>query len=464
MTHETRVARPMTEGPIARTLLVLFAPILLGNLLQTLNGSVNAMWVSRCLGATALSAAANANAVMSCAVAVAMSVAMAAAIPIGQRLGAKQIGEAKRIVGTAATFFLGLAIVIALIGATTTGFIVARLRTPPDALPLATAYLRVLFLAMPFQLAYLFVTILLRTTGDSRTPALFQLLCVALDGALNPLLIAGIGPFPALGIAGSATATLIAQSAGLSALTLHLYRTRHILCLQAGERRLLRPDWRIVRALIARGWPIGLDMAVVSLSMVMMISLVNRSGAALSAAYAACLPLWNYVQMPLLAMGMAVTPMASQNLGARRPDRVRQIALVGCALNVAMATGMVAIVVSGSRWLLGMFLPSNAPMLHAAQHINAVVAWSFIPFGVTFVLASVIRASGSTLPPLILLFVALWCIRAPFASLMMNVWGPEAIWASFALGSTSAMLMMIAHYRWASGHKTRQAAGGATAE
>ena len=443
----------MAEGPIAATLLSLFVPILLGNVLQTLNGSINAMWVGRYLGAAALVATANANAVMSFAVSLTMGIGAAAAISIGQNLGARNVGEAKRIVGTSATFFLALAVLIALAGAASAGSIVARMGTPLPARHFSAVYLRIAFLAMPLQTAYLFLTVLFRSTGDSRTPVRFQALCVALDAVLNPLLIVGRQPLPHLGIAGSATATLIAQGIGLTALVLHMYRTRHVLCLRSGETHLLRPDRRIVKMLIAKGTPIGLNMAIVSLSMMTMFSLVNRFGTQLSAAYGACLQLWNYVQLPVLAMGMAVTPLAAQNLGARRLDRIGRIAVTGSGLNIAMAGGVVAVTLCFGGRVLGLFLPHDTAALQLAQHINTRVAWSLIPFGVTFVLASVIRASGAVLAPVAILFVALWCIRLPSALWLTDAWGPDAIWASFGFGSVSAMLMLMLYYRWAGWRK-----------
>ncbi|MFC0130505.1 MATE family efflux transporter [Ralstonia solanacearum] len=439
----------MTDGPIAGTLLALFLPILLSNLLQALSGSINAMWVGHALGEAALAATANGSAVVSFVVSVVMGIGMAASILIGQRLGAQDVAQAKRIVGTGATFFVGLAVLIALAGVLLTGPIVARMQTPPAVQPLAVAYLRVLFLAMPFQTATLFLTILLRSTGDSKTPFRFQSISVALDIALNPLLIAGWGPVPALGIAGSSTATLVAQAIGLTLLARRLHRTRHMLCLRADEAHLLRPDPRILKALAVKGLPMGLHMAVVSLAMVMMISLVNHFGAQLSAAYGACLHLWNYIQLPVMAMGMAVTPMAAQNLGARRLDRVRRIARTGIALNIAMAGGMVLVIQCFSRAALGLFLPAEPQTLRAAQHINAMVAWAFIPVGVTFVLGSIIRASGTAIPPLVILFLALWGIRQPAAVLLMGTWGADALWFSFGLGSVSSMLMSLAYYRWA---------------
>jgi putative MATE family efflux protein len=439
----------LTEGSIGKALVALFLPILLSNVLQALNGSVNAMWVSHLLGEAALAATANTNAVMSTVVSVMMGIGTAAAILIGHRLGAKDIAQAKRIIGTSTTFFVGLAVLIAVIGVVLSEPILALMQIPDDVRPLAGSYLRGMSLAMPFQVAYIFLTVLLRSSGDSKSPFRFQGISVALDVAINPVLILGWGPIPALGIAGSATATLLAQGIGLAALALHLYRTRHILCLHADETHLLRPDWRILKTLVVTGTPMGLHMVVVSLAMVMMMSQVNHFGAQVSAAYGACLHLWNYVQLPMLAMGMAVTPMAAQNLGARRLDRVERIARVGITLNLAMAGSMVLVSQCFSRTALALLLPTHMETLQAAQHIHAMVAWSFVPFGVTFVLASIIRASGTAIPPLVILFLALWGIRQPAAMLLRNEWGANALWASFGLGSVSAMLMLIAYYRWA---------------
>ena len=88
--------------------------------------------------------------------------------------------------------------------------------------------MRVIFLGLPFLYMYAFVMAVLRGAGDSKTPFYFMLLSVAIDIALNPVLIFGVGPIPRLGIAGSALATFIAQAVSLTALIRHLYRRKHI--------------------------------------------------------------------------------------------------------------------------------------------------------------------------------------------------------------------------------------------
>jgi putative MATE family efflux protein len=258
--------------------------------------------------------------------------------------------------------------------------------------------------------------------------------------------------------------TLLAQTTSLAALLFYLYRKEHVLCLHAGETRYLRPDLAILRSMVVKGIPMGLQMALVSLSMIMMISLVNRFGSETSAAYGACLQLWNYVQMPAMAVGMAVSSMAAQNIGARRLDRVTRVAYTGVLFNFLMTGALVALIYLFNRTALNLFLPAGQVALAIAQHINAIVAWSFILLGVTFVLSAVVRASGAVIPPLVILFVALWCVRLPFGWFLMPRYGADALWWSFGAGSIVAVLLSMAYYRFGNWrHAHMLASGGAPA-
>jgi putative MATE family efflux protein len=445
----TRPQRPsLTEGPIASTLFFFTLPILGGNVLQSLNGSVNTVWIGHYLGEAALTASSNANAIMFFLIATVMGIGMAGTILVGQSIGARNIDQAKRVVGTSVTFIIALSLFVAVFGMAFSRRVMELMGTPHDALELAVSYLRIIFLAMPSLFGYIFLTMLLRGSGDTRTPFKFQVLSVGLDIALNPLLIFGWGPIPGFGIAGSALATLLAQSTSLAALLFYLYRKRNVLCLHAGEGRYLRPNPGILRAMVVKGIPMGFQMALVSLSIIMMISLVNKFGSQTSAAFAACTQLWNYVQMPAMAVGMAVSTMAAQNIGAQRFDRVARVAQLGVLYNFLMTGALVALIYLFNRAALNLFLPAGQPAFPIAQHINAIVAWSFILLGVTFVLSAVARASGAVIPPLAILFIALWCVRLPFGWFLMPRFGADALWWSFGAGSVVGMVLSVAYYRY----------------
>ena len=445
----------LTTGPIGKTLIAFSLPVLGSNILQSLNGSANAVWVSHVLGEAALTATSNANQILFLMLGAVFGVSMAANILIGQAIGAGDDVLAKRVVGTSTTFFIVLSLSVGLAGFLFTPAILKAMDTPAEAAADAIAYLRVIFAAMPFMYFFSFVMMAQRGVGDSRTPFYFSLLAVALDITLNPLLIIGVGPFPKLGIAGSAASTLISQTFTLGVMIAYLYRQNSILMIRPKDWRLLVPDIAIIRSLVTKGLPMGFQMIVISLAAVTMLSFVNGYGIHTAAAYGAAAQLWTYVQMPAMALGAAVSSMAAQNVGAGRMDRVEQIARTG-ALYAILFTGLpVLVIYLADPWVLRAFLPGTSQSLPIAVHINSIVLWGFIPFGVAFIFSGIVRATGAVWPPLLAMIISLWGVRVPLATILTPYLGSDAIWISFPVGSATTCLLAGGYFLWGGWRKAK---------
>ena len=438
----------LTAGSIPRTLFVFALPIMLGNVLQSVNGSVNSIWVGNFLGEAALSATSNANAVIFLLLGAVFGVTMAATILIAQSVGARRPEEAKRIVGTSVSFFAVLSIAMSAAGIVLSESILRGMQTPAASLPLALIYLRVMFAALPLSYAYFFVMAALRGAGDSKTPFYFLVISVILDIVLNPLLIFGIGPFPRMGIAGSATATLLAQAISLAALMQHIYAKRNPLVLHQDELHLLRIDWNIVRTLVVKGMPMGAQMIVLSTSMVLMFKLVNRYGAETTAAFAASMQLWNYIQMPAMALGAAVSSMAAQNIGAGLWSRVYAVARTSVLFNFLLTGLPVILLYIFASQALGLFLPRGSAALPIALHLNRIALWSFPLFGVSMVLSGVVRAAGAVIAPLLILGTAMLLVRLPGAYWAASHWSEDGVWWSFPAAAVTAMTLTGLYYKF----------------
>ncbi|GAB2628233.1 MATE family efflux transporter [Novilysobacter erysipheiresistens] len=440
--------RNLTEGPIARTLFVFALPILGGNVLQSLNGSVNAIWVGRFLGEEALGAIANANNIMFLLLGGVFGFGMASTILVGQAMGRRDLAGARRVIGSAATFFLGISVLLAAIGLPLSRHVLVWMSTPEAALPLADAYLKVIFLALPLLYAFAFLSAILRGAGDTRTPFVFLLLAVVLDIGLVPLLMFGVGPLPEMGMAGSAMATLVANAIALAAMLGWLRHKRHPLWIGRHEGHLFKPDWTIVRTLVTKGVPMGLQMVMISLAMIAMITMVNAYGTHTTAAYGAALQLWTYVQMPAMAIGAACSSMAAQNVGAGNWPRVEATTRAGVGFNFLLTGALIAPLILLDRFTLAMFMPTGSEALEIARHLNHIAVWSFLFFGVTFVIAGVVRSTGAVVPPLIILGLALWGVRVPFANWLQPQFGVDAIWWSFPVSAAVSMVLSLGYYKW----------------
>ena len=209
-------SKDLTQGAIGSTLLLFAMPTLASNILQSLNGSINAIWVGRFLGAQALAATANANIIMFLMFSVVFGFGMASTVVVAQSVGAKDIDAARRAFGTAVGFCSMLGLGVAIAGWIGAPALLRLLATPQEAFDLALVYLRVIFFAMPATLLVVMIMMGLRGAGDARTPLIFMIVSVAIDLVLNPVLILGLGPVPAFGIAGSAAATAAADSSSPS--------------------------------------------------------------------------------------------------------------------------------------------------------------------------------------------------------------------------------------------------------
>lgn len=436
----------LTTGAIPRTLFGFVMPILAGNILQSLNGSINSIWVGTYLGTAALTATNNANIVQFLLLGAVFGITMAASILVAQHLGARRLEDAKEVVGTAVTFFLVVSLSLAFLGAVFSRHILEWMGTPADALPLAISYMRLMFVALPFAYGAYFVSAALRGAGDSKTPFRFLVLSVALDIVCNPLFIFGWGPVPAMGIAGSAMATLVAQGVALAALLAHIYRARSPLALRRDERHLLRMRWPLVKTLVLKGIPMGLQMIVMSVGMVLYMQVVNRFGSDTAAAYAAGMQLWNYVQMPAFALGAAVSSMAAQNIGAGLWHRVRETTRVAMGFNLLLTGLPVLILYFLDRPLLGLFLPAGSPAIEIAHGIDEIVLWSFPLFGVTMVLSGVVRAAGAVVMPLVILVVTMLGFRATAAFWAIDHYGAAGVWWVAAWTTVLGFVLTGAYY------------------
>ena len=448
----------LTQGSIGPTLLAFALPTLASSILQSLNGTVNAIWVGRFLGEGALAATSNANMVMFLLTSFVFGFGMAATILIGQAWGRKDVDEARKIFGTASGALLVASLLIAVAGYFLSDSILRLLGTPAEAEPLAHAYLQVIFLAMPALLLLTVLMMALRGAGDSVTPLWFMIVAVVLDIGLNPLFILGLDPIPRMGIAGAATATLIANYTALLALVGYIYLKDLPLRLRGGELRYLWCDRSILKVMFVKGLPMGLQMIMISLSALALIGLVNREGVDTAAAFGVALQLWTYVQMPTMALAAAVSAMAAQNIGAGKWDRIGAITRVGVIQSLLITGTLIVTLTLVDRAVLSLFMGSDSPALPIAEHIHFVATWNFLLFGVMMVLVATVRANGAVWAPLMILAVGLVPVRFGYIFATYGWLGADAIWTSFPVSSTINFLLAAAYYWHGGWRKARMTA------
>ena len=443
----------LTEGPILRTLILFSVPTLMGNILQSLSGTVNSIWVGRLIGENALAATANANIVMFLVASAAFGFGMAGTVKIGQRFGARDIDGARRTFGTAVGFAGLIMVAIALLGWLLAPALLTVLKTPGAAYPLALTYIRLMFVSLPFMMVSVILTMGLRGTGDARTPLIFMSVTVGIDAIFNPMLISGFGPFPKLGIAGSALSTIIASLVSFVGMLIYVYRKDLPLRLRGAELKYLKPAREELNFIVLKGIPMGAQMLVMSAAGIIIVGLVNREGLMMTAAYGAAMQLFTYIQMPAMAIGGAVSAMAAQMIGAKKWHRLDHVTRAGVMVNFLMTGVLTVVLLVFDRAALGLFLGSASPAVEIGRHIQVISVWSFMLFGVTMVYSATMRAGGAVIVPLVIIAIALYPVRLGFYFLTYSWLGSDAIWWSFTVGSIAGLVLGWWFYRFSNWRK-----------
>lgn len=444
----------LTQGPILKTLMLFSIPMLISNVLQTLNGSINAIWVGRLLGESALAATANANVVMFLLFAAVFGFSMATTVRVGQSFGARDLVAARRTFGSGVGFCTLMAAFAGFSGWLFSGPLLDAMNTPAESRLQALAYLQVIFITLPFGSVSMMVSMGMRGAGDAKTPLYAMILVVLLDIGLNPLLIMGAGPIPSLGIAGSAIATAIANLCGLTFQIWRIYRQDLPMRLRGEELGFLRPRRNELAYIVVKGLPMGAQMLLVSSAGLIMIGLVNQEGLNTSAAYGASLQLWNYLQMPAFAIGSAVSAMVAQAMGAGNHARVNDVTRIGVLSNLALTTVLAALIVGFDRPLLTLFLGSQSPAMPIAEHIQLVCTASFVIMSVTMIYQGTLRAYGVVMAPLTIMFIGLYPGRIGFYYLAYPSLSGEAVWWAFPFGSVVTVAITLTYYRFANWRTT----------
>jgi putative MATE family efflux protein len=444
---KTPIRGDLTQGPVGKTLLLFALPTLGSNVLQSLNGSISAIYVGKFLGENAFAAAGIANMVMFMIFSSVFGLAMAATIMIGQAMGRRDMDEVRRTIGATSGAFVIISLVIALLGNLLVPPILHLLATPEAAFAYAATFLEVVFYGVPFVFLTVLLQSAMRGVGDAVTPLWATVLNLVLSLVLNPIFILGWGPVPALGLPGAAWAGVVTNVICLIFMVARTYALDLPIRLRGEELRLLRPDWTHLKPVLTIGLPMGLSMVIMAAAALVMTGLINREGVDTIAAYNATNQLWSYIQMPAFAVASAVSAMAAQNIGAGRWDRISAITRTGVWFNIAMTGLLMAALLLTDHFLLGLFLPLGSKAIAIGEHIDLLIGWTFIPMGISMVMTSIVRANGAVAVPLAILVFSVILVRMAVGFGLYPRFGSDAIWWAFIASGLTSALLSVAYYR-----------------
>ena len=453
----------ITDGPVGRVLLLLAAPLVAQNLVYVANALVDTFWLGR-VSEDAVAAVGLSLPVQSFLGAVVVVAAVGTQILVAQRAGGEDDAGARRVAVNGALVALAVTASVAVPVVLYADELVGALGADPALAGTTVTYLAIIVAVLPLGAVGDTVENCFTAYGDTRAVLHVSVVSVLVNFVAAPVLIFGVGPVPALGVAGAALGTVFAGVAGLI----------HVLAYAAGigrdtfrlTRDAIAVDPGIVREVVAVGLPLGGQRGASELVRVLVVGLVAIAGGAAGvAAYTVGARVSTLAIVPALGMQQAAQSMIGQNLGADAPRRARRATVVGTGIVVAgfLALGAVQFLFAGAITdLLAPDLTAAGRSLSVLYlRILAVTYWAL---GGTYTLLAGFNGASRTRTSFVADLVKYWAIRFPIAVAAVPAsatfgafgaavapglgWGVEAVFWAVAVSNVVGFLGLGAYFAY----------------
>ena len=361
----------LIDGPIGKLLIKLTAPMIVGMLGMVAFNLVDTFFVGK-LGATQLAALSFTFPVILVVNSIALGVGMGASAIISRAIGEGDTYKVRRITTDGLMLAVVLVFIFVIIGLSTIGPLFKLLGATPQVLPYIKQYMGIWYYGMFFVLIPMVGNNAIRATGDTKTPSAIMIVAVIMNFIMDPMLIFGLGPFPALGIRGAAISTVIARfSACVAATWVLIHRDRMV----TFERTPLREIFASWKSILYIGIPIAGARMILPLSVGVMTRIISVYGPKAVAGFGVASRIEFFALAVIRALSSVFGPFIGQNLGAKLFGRVKRGLQLAEIFSLLWGFGTFIILFIFARSIAGIF--NKDPLV-----VETIVKYlSIVPLG-----------------------------------------------------------------------------------
>src|SRR6059036_3391147 len=437
MISTTRTPGALTVGPLRPVILKLAAPAVAMMACHFCFNLIDAVWVGRLIGPAALAAVSTAGFYVWVLLSLGEMVEVGLIAVAARRHGEGLPDAAARAAGAPVLYALAAGTVVSLLGFALTDELFRLMRVPPEVAQLGHAYLDTWLLGGPLVFGFFAVEATFRASGDTRTPFLILTASVLLSVGLDPLLIAGLGPFPRLGVEGAATASVMVRGGG--------FLIGAVIALRRGLLRLGAPDWRAVPTIFRVGAPLSLAGVLLSLIYMWLTRFTSRFGTAALAALGVGHKMEGLGFIAISGFSLAASALVGQNLGARQEARAKEAVrlTVGYCLVVTVTTAVAFLLVP--QRLVGLFTRDPQVIRDGVLYLRVISA-AQIGQSFELILEGALAGAGYTFWPQIV-STTLTATRIPLSASWSRAIGLLGIWLALSVTAISRGIAMILFWK-----------------
>ncbi len=376
------ISKDFTQGNIPRQLLFFSLPFMASNALQVLYSTIDMVIVGEYVGTAGLSAVSQSSQIVNFAVMVCLGFSNGGQVLISQALGAGKKKEMNQVIGTLFSFISLVSLLLSAEILFGRGWILKVMNIPHESYDMAMDYLVICAAGLFFTAGYNMVSAVLRGMGDAKRPFLFIGIASAVNLVLDLLFTGMLG----WGVAGAAWATIIGQAVSFLFSLFYLFRRREAFGFDFKKESLV-PHKQYVGLITSLGTPMAIQSGCINLSMLFVNSMINEVGVIASATFGVGVRIDDIVNKISQGIQYAAMPMISQNIGAGKQKRAKQVVYHAWIFSAAMTVFFVLLYIGFGKQMFMLF--SDDPLVHqmSGTFIRAIL-WMFPAF-------AVMRGSGA---------------------------------------------------------------------
>lgn len=391
----------LIEGNTKAGMLSFAFPIFLGQLFQQLYNIVDAIVVGNYVGENALAAVTSTGALIFLLVGFFGGLYSGVGVVISRYFGAGNDEKVKKSVGTAVTFGLISGVILTIIGVLFTPSILRLMGTPNDVFQDSLIYIRTYFFGIIFIVMYNTACGIFNAVGDSKHPLYYLIVSAVANVILDIIFV----KFFNMGVKGAALATVISQGISAFLAFLRLYRIDEVYKVTI---KGICFEKRIFKSMINIGLPSGIQNSVIAFANVIVQSSINSFGSVAMAGNGSYLKLEGFAFIPVTAFSTAITTFVSQNIGAKKFDRVKEGIRFGALFSCICAEIIGVSIFLFSPYLIQIFGDSKEVVEVGVQRANINALFYFL-LSFSHCISGVLRGAGKSKIPM-LTMLGCWCV------------------------------------------------------
>jgi len=416
-------------APILKTMLRISLPAMIAFTFHTAFNFVDRIFVSR-LGEIELGAIGMAFTLQSILLAIGAGMGIGTSSLISRLIGADRREDASSAAGQVFLIIGVLGVFFAAAGPWLSRGLFSLIGASEEMTPFIHSYTDILLAFSVFQFAAMIGNGILRGEGNTVTPMQVMIVGNLINLILDPFLIFGWGPFPALGVRGAAIATVAGRVASTLFLLYSLFKRDNIVKPRLNLRQIA---WNHLRGIFGVGGPTLLANLANSLGLSLIYILLKPYGDAVKATFTIGFTYQQIAFLPVLGVAQGVLTMTGQNWGARKTDRIRRIVLIATGLTVLILAVISSIIAAGAGGFISIFT-DNPEIVSIGRTMLLILCLGFPFMAVSRVLVSVFHGLGMGMRSLILTLLSVIVIVLPMALLGARLFDLPGLWGGMTLG------------------------------